>query len=57
MRTNEKLYKELQLKEEQDEAVLLKAMVENPKLIERPIVLANGRAAIGRPPRAVLDIL
>jgi arsenate reductase len=57
MRTKEKLYKELALKDEQDEAVLLKAMVENPKLIERPIVLANGRAAIGRPPRAVFDIL
>jgi len=57
MRTNESIYKELQLKEEKDEAILLKAMVENPKLIERPIVLANGKAAIGRPPQAVLDII
>jgi len=39
-----------------DEA-LLNAMVSHPRLIERPIVLANNRAAIGRPPEAVLDIL
>ncbi|HET8899686.1 MAG TPA: arsenate reductase (glutaredoxin) [Rhodanobacteraceae bacterium] len=36
---------------------LIAAMVEHPILIERPIVLANGKAAIGRPPEAVLDIL
>jgi len=32
-------------------------MAAHPKLIERPIVLANDRAAIGRPPEAVLEIL
>lgn len=36
---------------------LLEAMVAHPKLIERPIVVANGKAAIGRPPEAVLAIL
>jgi len=36
---------------------LLAAMVSHPRLIERPIVLAHGKAAIGRPPQAVLDIL
>lgn len=36
---------------------LIAAMVENPILIERPIVLANGKAALGRPPEAVLAIL
>jgi arsenate reductase len=36
---------------------LIQAMVATPKLIERPIVLANERAAIGRPPESVLDIL
>ena len=36
---------------------LVAGMVANPKLIERPIVLANGKAAIGRPPESVLEIL
>lgn len=36
---------------------LIMAMVEHPILIERPIVLANGKAALGRPPEQVLDIL
>lgn len=57
MRTKETEYKTLALKDEQSEEILFKAMVENPQLIERPIVLANGKAAIGRPPESVLDIL
>lgn len=36
---------------------LIKAMVKNPILIERPVVLANGKAAVGRPPEDVLKIL
>jgi len=32
-------------------------MVANPKVIERPIVVGNGQAVIGRPPESVLDIL
>jgi arsenate reductase len=36
---------------------LIQAMVDNPILIERPIVLANGKAALGRPPESVLEIL
>ncbi|MEE8307479.1 MAG: arsenate reductase (glutaredoxin) [Gammaproteobacteria bacterium] len=36
---------------------LIAAMVANPILIERPIVVTNGKAAIGRPPESVLDIL
>lgn len=38
-------------------AQLLEAMTANPRLIERPIVLANGKAALGRPPASVLAIL
>lgn len=36
---------------------LIQAMVEDPILIERPIVVSGNRAALGRPPEAVLDIL
>lgn len=39
------------------EESLISAMLNSPKLIERPIVLYNGKAAIGRPPESVLDIL
>lgn len=58
MRKGEAEYKALNL----DEATLsdddlINAMATHPKLIERPIVLANKKAAIGRPPQAVLDIL
>jgi len=57
MRTKENVYKELNLASEEDESVLIAAMQANPKLIERPIVVANGKAAIGRPPESVLAIL
>ncbi|WP_070967170.1 arsenate reductase (glutaredoxin) [Vibrio sonorensis] len=56
MRTKEDLYKSLSLAEADDEA-LFEAMASNPKLIERPIVVANGKAKHGRPPEQVLDIL
>ena len=36
---------------------LIKALHNHPRLIERPIVLANGKAALGRPPESVLEIL
>ena len=36
---------------------LIDFMIKHPILIERPIVLANGKAALGRPPEQVLDIL
>lgn len=58
MRTKEKIYKEAGLDDPQlSDDALLAAMVEHPILIERPIVVANGRAAIGRPPENVLEIL
>ena len=56
MRTKEEIYKELALKEQHDEAALVLAMHQHPKLIERPIVIHNNRAAIGRPPEAVLAL-
>lgn len=58
MRTKEAEYKELGLDDDAlHDGALIHAMVDNPKLIERPIVVANGKAAIGRPPENVLDIL
>ncbi|MEW5009826.1 MAG: arsenate reductase (glutaredoxin) [Cycloclasticus sp.] len=58
MRKGEAIYKELNLAEESlSDEQLLDAMLSNPILIERPIVLANGKAAIGRPPESVLDII
>jgi arsenate reductase len=57
MRTKEDIYKELNLKEETNEEKLIDAMVENPKLIERPVVIKNGKAAIGRPLQNIVDIL
>jgi arsenate reductase len=58
LRTGEAEYQELGLADPSmgDEAIV-QAMVAHPKLIERPIVVANGKAAIGRPPEAVLAIL
>jgi len=58
MRKGEAEYREQGLAEESlTEDQLVAAMVASPRLIERPIVLANGRAAIGRPPESVLEIL
>jgi|TARA_B100000929_G_C15424053_1_gene392385 arsenate reductase len=57
MRKKEAIYKELGLAGVSDENELITAMVNNPKLIERPIVIKGDKAAIGRPPESVLDIL
>lgn len=57
MRTKEDIYKELQLKEVNDEEKLIDAMVSNPKLIERPIVIKDGKAAIGRPIENIIKLL
>lgn len=56
MRTGEKTFKDLGLSKTDDEATLITAMALNPILIERPIVFANGKAAIGRPPETVLAV-
>lgn len=58
MRKGEAVYRELGLDNEKlaDEK-LIRAMIENPILIERPIVVSGAKAKIGRPPESVLEIL
>lgn len=58
MRKKESEYKEACLDNpDLSREELIAAMVRYPKLIERPIVIANGKAIIGRPPEKVLDII
>lgn len=58
MRKKEALYKELSLGDERlSRAKLIAAMVDNPVLIERPVVFRGKRAVLGRPPENVLDLL
>lgn len=58
IRTGEDIYKELDLKNRDlSDDELIDIMASNPKLIERPIVITGNKAAIGRPPETVLDIL
>lgn len=58
LRQGEARYAELGLKDrELSDDALIALMVENPILIERPIVVNGNKAAIGRPPEKVLEIL
>ena len=58
MRKGEPLYAELGLKDRDlDDDALIALMVANPILIERPIVVSGGKAALGRPPESVIRIL
>lgn len=58
LRTNEDEFAALGLGDATlSDAHLIDAMHRHPRLIQRPIVIANGKAAIGRPPESVLDIL
>jgi arsenate reductase len=58
MRTKEAAYKEAGLDDASlDRKALIAGMVANPVVIERPIVVSGDRAAVGRPPESVLEIL
>ena len=59
MRTQEKVFKQLGLprKDVRSDKEWINIMVSNPVLIERPILIYNGKVALGRPPENVLKIL
>ncbi len=58
LRTGEAAYREAKLDDPAlTDAQLIAAIVAHPILLQRPIVVANGKAAIGRPPENVLEIL
>ena len=58
LRKTETEYKDLGLASDNfSDDQLLKIMSQHPKLIERPIVVKNGKARLGRPPEAVSEIM
>ena len=58
IRTREAVFKELNLQSRlDDEHFMFQKMSENPKLIERPIVVKGEKAVLGRPPEKVEDLL
>ena len=57
VRTKEVEFKQAGLSLESSDDELLDALVATPKLLERPVVVANGRAVIARPPEDALSVL
>ena len=57
IRKNEIIWRENYRGKQMRDDEIINAMRENPKLIERPIVIKNGKAIIGRPPEKVLTFL
>ena len=57
IRKNELVWKENYKGKDLTEEEVIDAMIKYPKLIERPIVINNNTAVIGRPPSVILDIL
>ena len=57
VRKGEKIWKENFKGKELSDSQIVKAMIENPKLIERPIIINGNKAVIGRPPEVILDII
>jgi arsenate reductase (glutaredoxin) len=57
LRKGDKLYKELNLADETDSAKLIKLIVENPNLLQRPIVEVGDKAVLARPIEKALGII
>jgi arsenate reductase len=57
IRKTESIWKERFKGKEMSDAEIIEAMISNPKLIERPIVINNNKAVIGRPPENIIRII
>ena len=57
VRKNEAIWKNNYKNKDLSDSEIIKAMVDNPKLIERPIIINGNKAVIGRPPELILDII
>lgn len=57
VRKNEQIWKDNFKGKELSDSEVIKAMVDNPKLIERPIVINGNKAVIGRPPETIKEII
>tara|TARA_B110000285_G_scaffold193797_1_gene223053 strand:+ start:152 stop:493 length:342 start_codon:yes stop_codon:yes gene_type:complete len=57
VRKTEKVWKENYKGKELSDSEIIKAMIQNPKLIERPIIINNNKAVIGRPQENIISII
>ena len=57
VRKNEAIWKSNFKGKKLSDGDIIKAMLENPKLIERPIIINGDKAVIGRPPESILNII
>lgn len=57
VRKNEEIWKQNFMDKKLNDQQIMKAMVQNPQLIERPIVINGNKAVVGRPPVLIKDIL
>ena len=57
VRKNEIIWKENYRDQSLSSSQIIDAMIKYPKLIERPIVVKNDKAVIGRPPELIIDLI
>ena len=57
VRKSEKIWKENFKGKDLNDNEIVKAMIDNPKLIERPIVIKGNKAVLGRPPENIKELL
>lgn len=57
LRRSDRAYRDLGMSGEEEEGTLIRLMAEHPTLLQRPIGLFQGRAAVGRPPQNLLELV